>query len=335
MDWAAIWTTIKDFFSNNVWNIVKFFAILIIGIIVLKLLFVGLRKLFARSKMEPVAQHFLLAILRFLLWLVLVLILLSVIGVQITGIVTALSAAILAIGMALQDNISNVANGIVIVANKLFKKGDFIQVGDVSGRIIEINFLFTTLYTADNKRVTLPNSTIVNNPVVNSGANPKRRVDFTFPVAYESDTELVKKTVIDVMKSNGKIYLDPEPFCKLKEFADSSINFFANCWCDSEDYWDVYYYVMEKVFNEFKRNGISIPFAQVEVRERKDETAMPYDKTPLPERQEKERPAEKTFADEIKKHYESAKEKIKRKKSEKGAEKEEALPLEENAEKKD
>ena len=335
MDWAAIWTAIKDFFSNNVWNIVKFFGILVIGIIVLKLLFAGLRKLFARSKMEPVAQHFLLAIIRFLLWLVLVLVLLSVIGVQVTGIVTALSAAILAVGMALQDNISNVANGIVIVANKMFKKGDFIQVGDVSGRIIEINFLFTTLYTADNKRVTIPNSTIVNSSVVNAGANPKRRVDFTFPVAYESDTELVMKTVIDVMKSNGKIYLDPEPFCKLKEFGDSSINFFANCWCDSEDYWDVYYYVMEKVFNEFKRNGISIPFAQVEVRERRDEATMPYDKSPLPEREEKVRPAEKTFAEEIKKHYEATKEKMARKKAEKDAAEASALPQEEKTENKD
>lgn len=317
MDWNALWTTIKDFFSNNVWNIVKFFAVLVIGIIVLKLLFMGLRKIFARTKMEEVAQNFLLTVIRFLLWLVFILILLSIIGVQITGIVTALSAAILAVGMALKDNISNVANGIVIVANKMFKKGDFIQIGDVSGRIIEINFLFTTLYTADNKRVTIPNSTIVNSAVVNAGANPKRRVDFTFPVAYESDTELVKKTVIEVMKSNGKIYLDPEPFCKLKEFGDSSINFFANCWCDSEDYWDVYYYVMEKVFNEFKRYGISIPFAQVEVRDRKDEVVMPYDKTPLPERVEKDRPQEETLATEIKKHYEATKEKIRLRKSQK------------------
>ena len=310
MDWSNIWNTIKHFFTDNAWNIVAFFAALILGIVIIKILQVALKKIFSRTKMEEVARNFLLAVIRFILWLVLVLVLLSIIGVQITGIITALSAAILAIGMALQSNISNVANGIVIVSTKMFKKGDYIIVGDKEGNIVEINFLFTTIFTPDNKKITIPNSTIVNSSVVNAGANPRRRVNFTFPVAYESDVELVKKIVTDVMASNGKVYLDPAPFCKLKEFGSSSIDFFANCWCDSSDYWDVYYYVMEHVFNEFKRHGISIPFAQVEVRERTDNTVMPFDKTPLPERVEKERPATEGKLAEIKKAVSDAKAKL-------------------------
>lgn len=308
MDWDKIWGTITDFFSSNVWNIIAFFAALLIGIIVIKIICVILRKVFARTKVEEVARNFILAIVKFILWLVLILILLSIIGVQITGVITALSAAILAVGMALQSNIANIANGIVIVATKMFKKGDYITVGDKEGSIVEINFLFTTLFTPDNKKVTIPNSTIVNSAVVNAGANPKRRVNFTFPVAYDSDVELVKKVVIDVMTSNGKIYLDPAPFCKLKEFGASSIDFFANCWCDSPDYWDVYYYVMENVFNEFKRHGISIPFTQLEVRQLTGETKMPYREEPLPERVEKVRPAEAEPA--IKRAYEGAKKAI-------------------------
>ena len=290
MNWSNFWGTITSFFSRNVWHIISFFAVLVIGIIVIKIISSVLKGIFTRHKMEEVARNFILTIVKFVLWLVLVLILLSVIGVKITGIVTALSAAILAIGMALQANIANVANGIVIVVNKMFKKGDLITVGDKEGMIVEINFLFTTLMTKDNRKITIPNSTIVNSAVVNAGANPKRRVDFTFPVAYESDVELVKKIVVDVMTSNGKVYLDPAPFCKLKEFGASSIDFFANCWCDSPDYWDVYYYVMENVFNEFKRHGISIPFAQVEVRQLTGEAHMPYREEPLPARVEKERP---------------------------------------------
>jgi len=310
MDWDALWQTVKTFFTDNVWNIVKFFAVLVIGIIVIKVLLVTIKKILSRTKMEEVAQNFLIAVFKFIFWLLLVLALLSIIGVEVTGIITALSAAILAIGMALQSNISNIANGIVIVTTKMFKKGDYIIVGDKEGSIVEINFLFTTLFTKDNKKVTIPNSTIVNSAVVNAGANPKRRVEFTFSAAYESDVELVEKTVIDVMKSNGKVYLDPEPFCKLKEFSASSIDFFANCWCDSADYWDVYYYVTEHVFNEFKRNGISIPFTQVEVRERTDNVVMPYDETPLPERVEKERPKEEDLLAQLKKQYEEAKRKI-------------------------
>ncbi|MBO7390543.1 MAG: mechanosensitive ion channel family protein [Clostridia bacterium] len=308
MDWDNVWSTIAEFFSSNVWNIVAFFAALVIGMIVIKIVVVIFRKIFARTKVEEVARNFILAIVKFVLWLILILILLSIMGVQMTGVIAALSAAILAIGMALQSNIANIANGIVIVVTKMFKKGDYITVGDKEGNIVEINFLFTTLFTPDNKKVTIPNSTIVNSAVVNAGANPKRRVNFTFPVAYDSDVDLVKSIVIDVMTSNGKIYLDPAPFCKLKEFGASSIDFFANCWCDSPDYWDVYYYVMENVFNEFKRHGISIPFTQLEVRQLTGESRMPYREEPLPERVEKERPAEAEPA--LKRAYEGAKKAI-------------------------
>lgn len=305
MDWSKIWGTITGFFAANVWNIVTFFAALVIGIIAIKIVVSLVKKVLVRAKMEEVARNFVLAIIKFVLWLVLILVLLSLVGVKITGVITALSAAILAVGMALQSNISNIANGIVIVVTKMFKKGDYIIVGDKEGSIIEINFLFTTLYTKDNKKVTIPNSTIVNSAVVNAGANPKRRVDFTFPVAYESDVEEVKNIVLEVMNSNGKIYLDPAPFCKLKEFSASSIDFFANCWCDSADYWDVYYYVVENVFNEFKRHGVSIPFAQVEVRQRTDDVKMPFRADPLPDRVEKERPKEAEPV--IKRVYEEAK----------------------------
>ena len=95
------------------------------------------------------------------------------------------------------------------------------------------------------------------------------------------------------MKSNGKVDLEPEPFCRLKYFSASSIDFFANCWCDSEDYWDVYYYVIENVYNEFKRNNISIPYNQLEIRNRVDEVVMPVIEKPLQERVEKVRVEEK------------------------------------------
>lgn len=284
MDFAAIWQNIKDYFTGNYLAIIKFFAILIIGIILISIIRKVFAKIFARTKMEKMAQNFLLAIIRFILWLILILALLSVIGVEITGILTAVSAAVLAIGMALQSNISNLANGIVIVSTHMFKRGDYLIVNGVEGSVIEINFLFTTLFTKDNKKITIPNSTIVNSAVVNAGANPKRRVDITFSVAYESDVEQVKKIIVDVMKSNGNIYLDPEPFCRLKTLNSSSLDFFSNCWCDSEDYWDVYYYIVERVYNEFKRNGVSVPFTQYEVRSRTDSVVMPFDPAPLPSR---------------------------------------------------
>ena len=289
MDWNKIWNSIVDFFKTNGWGIVKFFAVLLIGIILIKILLNVMRSVLNKTKMEKITQQFIMTAIKLVLYLVLVLALLSIIGIQVTGIITALSAALLAVGMALQNNIANLANGIVIVATHMFKKGDYIIVDGVEGSITDINFLFTTLMTVDNKKITLPNSDIVNSPVVNGGANATRRVDFMFSVAYESDVELVKKIVIDVMKSNGKVRLDKEPFCRLKVLGASSIDFFANCWVDSEDYWDVYYYIIEHVYNEFKRNNISIPYNQLEVRNREDNVVMPVISAPLPERVEKVR----------------------------------------------
>ncbi len=297
MDFKAIWESIKNFFVTNVWNIVLFIAVLILGIIIIKIFLNIIKRILNKTKMEKITQNFLCASLKFVLYLILVLVLFSIIGINVTGIITALSAILLAVGMALESNIANLANGIVIVSTHMFKKGDYITVDGKEGSIVEINFLFTTLVTPDNKRITLPNSIVVNSSVVNAGANNKRRVDFTFSVAYETDVELVKKIVTDVMKSNGKIDLEPTPFCRLKVLNSSSIDFFANCWCDTSDYWDVYYYVIENVYNEFKRNKISIPYNQLEVRNRTDKVVMPFEKAKLQARVEKERPAEKTHID--------------------------------------
>lgn len=294
MNWEQIWNSIVNFFSNNIWNIVSFVLVFAFGLLAVKILINIVRRLFAKTRLEKITQNFLMAFIKLALYLIWVLTLLSMLGVQITGIITALSALLLAVGMALESNIANLANGIVIITSHLFNKGDYISVAGVEGSVVDINFLFTTIYTTDNKKITLPNSSIVNGSLVNYGANKTRRVDFTFSVAYESDVELVKKIVLDVMQSDGRVLLEPNaPFCRLKKLNDSSIDFFANCWCDSEDYWPVYYYVIENVYNEFKRNNISIPYNQLEIRTRTDNVVMPVIGEKLPERVEKERVQEK------------------------------------------
>lgn len=292
-----LWQDVVHFFNANVWNVILFFSVLILGILVVKITINICKRILKKSRFEGIAQGFIVAFLKIALYLILILCLLSILGVQLNGIITALSAAILAIGVALQNIISNVANGIVVVSTKMFKTGDYITVGDSSGSVISINLLFTTISTTDNKRITIPNSMLINNEVVNYGSFATRRVDFTFSVAYESDVEKVKEIVVNVMKSNGKVRLDEQPpFCRLKTLNASSLDFFANCWCDNEDYWDVYYYVTENVYNEFKRNGISVPYNQLEIRERKDAVVMPVVGESLPERVEKTR-EEKTVID--------------------------------------
>ncbi len=290
-----LWTSIKDFFTdvNNYWMVIWFCVALILGIIIIKLLMKLFKRIFRHTKIEPIAQSFILTVIRLVLWIILVLILLAIIGVDLSGAVTALSAVILAVGLALEDSLANVADGIIIVSSKIVTKGDYISVNGVEGSVLDINFLFTTINTFDNKRISIPNSVMVGNNVVNFGINGSRRIDFKVSVAYETDIELVKKVAIDVMMSDGRVYTDqPDkmPFCSINSFDDSGIGLAMRCWCDSADYWDVFFYVNEHLYNEFKRNGICIPFTQIEMRERKEEVLMPVIEEPLPERVEKVRP---------------------------------------------
>lgn len=290
MDWNGMWETIKAFFTNNGWNILRFFATLIFGIILVKLLLNLTRKVFGKMKVPKMTAQFLLLLIKFLLYLFLVLILLSILGIQISGILTAFSAVLLAVGVALENNISNFANGIILISTKMFNAGDYISIqDDVEGSIVDINFLFTTINTTDNKKITVPNSKLINNSVSNYSAYPTRRVNMLFSVSYDSDVEKVKKIIVDVMKSNGKVYLDKPIFCRLKTLEDSNLIFYAYCWCDTSDYWDVFYYLQENVYNEFKRNGIDIAYNQLEVRNRTDTPPVYIDGDKLPERVEKVR----------------------------------------------
>ena len=315
MDWNKLWNDIVSFFENNIWNIVIFFAVLIGGIIIIKIFLAIIKKILYKTRIEKIALGFVLAILKVALYLCLMLALLSIIGIQITGVITALSAVLLAVGLALQGIIANAANGFVVVSSKMFKKGDYIYADGYEGKVSHINFLYTTIITADNKRVTIPNSTILNNSVVDYDTCLTRRVDFKFGVAYESDVEKVKKILVDCMTSNGKVLLEPAPVCRLNKLDASSIEFVARCWCDSEDYWDVYFDVLELAYNELKRNKISIPYNQIEIRERKDHPVLPVTKGGIPKRVEKERVVKENFEAKLNNILSNKKRKLKNKKN--------------------
>ncbi len=289
MNWQAFWNSIVNFFRSNVWNIVTFVVVLVFGVVAIKLMLNIMKRMFRRTHMEPIAVGFVMAIVKFLLYLVLTIVLLEILGIGITWIVTAFSAVFLAVGLALQNNIANLANGIIIVSSGMFKKGDYIEVDGVEGSIAQINFLYITLITPDNKRITVPNNKILNDVVTNYDSNNTRRVNFEFEVAYDNDVEKVKQTVIECMKSNGMVRLDPAPFCRLKTMGDNNLLFVGRCWCDREDYWTVYFDITETVFNEFKRRGIKIDYNQIEVRQRTDEPIVPVIGNGLKTRVEKQR----------------------------------------------
>lgn len=285
-DWNTFWTKALEIGKTIGLKLLEVIGIFILGYIAIKIVIKVLRKIFEKSKMPKVTYKFVLSFVKFCLYLLLVIILCQVVGIPITGFVAVLSAAGLALSLAIQDSLSNFANGVVIASTRPFKEGDYISIGDTEGTVVEIKMLHTIINTVDNKQVNIPNSKVVGSELVNYSANPTRKVVFSFAVDYATDIDSAKKIILNVISNCNKVLLDPAPFCALKTMDDSCLTLTANCWVLNGDYWTVYYEILDSVFNELKRNNISIPYNQLEVRLRNDNVVMPFRNEALKPRDE-------------------------------------------------
>lgn len=288
MDWNQIWLSIQDFFVDKAWPLINALLILFFGIIIVKTILLITKRTLGRSKIEIITQTFINNVLKYALYIMLLIIVLQSLGVPATAFVAVLSAMGLAIGLALKDSLSNLANGIIIIGTKPFKVNDLVNINGVEGRVKSIQILTTTLTTKDNKEIILPNSDVLTKPMINYSANPTRRVDFHFIVARESDIRFACQTILTVMNSDGRTLTTPEPSANLDKIDENGLDIFATCWCDNDDYWDVYYYVNENVYSEFNRLGIRLPYQQTEIRIRDDQVNL-VNYGELPKRVEKER----------------------------------------------
>lgn len=294
--WSRVWQHIIDFFTNNALNIVLWFLVLALGSLFIYFIVRFIRFIMHKREVDEMAIRFVTKIVKFLLWLFLILILLAMMGIPVGGLTTGISAAILAVGMALKDFLSHLAAGIIIIVSKNYKKGDYISIeGGPEGSIVDINILFTTLKTYDSTRVTVPNSMIVNKSVTNLEALGVRRLALHFPIAHDSDLDLVRSTLVEVMKSDGRVKLDPEPLCRLSNISQNYLDMFLTCYVDVEDYWDVYYYVYDQGYDALKRAGIRIPYQRVSVYQAEEAEKLPTKYKELPARVEKAKAEDKLY----------------------------------------
>ena len=214
---------------------------------------------------DPSIHSFIKTVVTLILKFIFILSALSTLNFDINSFVTALGAAGVTAGIGLQSSISQLASGVQILANHPFKSGDYIDVGNVSGKVQEIKIMYTVLVTIDNKRVIIPNSYITSNNIINYNAESRRRLDLVFSIAYDNDIALAKQTLLEVVKSNELIFTDPEPLIAVKEHGASSVNLTCFVWCSADEYWNVYYYMQERVKLAFDEKGINIPFGQLDV----------------------------------------------------------------------
>ena len=185
--------------------------------------------------------------------------------INVNSFLAAIGAAGITAGLGLQDSVAQFASGIQILLNRPFKAGDYIEVGGKEGFVSEIRFMSTIINTPDNKLVIIPNSHLTTSELVNFSAEDTRRIDLTYSISYSDDIGKAKNVLLSIMNRDEKICKDPEPVVYVNSHESSSIDLLARFWCKGGDYWDVYFRMQEEVKLAFDKEGINIPFNQLDV----------------------------------------------------------------------
>lgn len=269
--WETVTTTGSEYVTAYGFKLVSAILVWIIGSYIIKTMNNAFGKALEKSKTDDSLRPFLKSLIGALLKVVLVITVLSTLGIEMTSFIAILGAAGLAIGMALSGTLQNFAGGVMILIFKPYKVGDYIEAQGHAGTVKEIQIFNTILKTPDNKTIIIPNGGLSNSSMVNYSTEPTRRVDFTFGIGYGDSIEQAKEVLLNILKNDDRIINEPaEPFVQVSALADSSVNFAVRVWVNSGDYWGVFFDTNAKVYNEFNKAGINIPFPQMDVHVHKD-----------------------------------------------------------------
>jgi len=255
------------------WGINIIFALLIfiVGKSLVGIITNLVKKLMGKAKMDGILVNFIGSIIRSVLLLFVVIAALDQLGVNTTSLIALIGAAGLAIGLALQGSLQNLASGVMLIVFRPFTDGDFVEAGGTMGVVEEIGIFTTKMRTGDNKEVIVPNGQIFGGIITNYSKRETRRVDMVFGISYGDDIRKAKEIIAGIIAADERILKEPEPLIAVGELADSSVNFNVRPWVKSGDYWSVYFDLNEKIKLAFDDNGISIPFPQMDVHIEKSE----------------------------------------------------------------
>lgn len=275
-------TTVTDLLSELLDKAVSFglkvlaaLAIYLIGAWAIRKIKGIVARVFARKKTDAAIASFVQSIISIALTVILIIITIGAVGIDTTSIAALLAGGGMAIGMALNGTVQNFAGGMMIIAFKPFKAGDYIQAQGYEGTVTEVNIVSTKLTTVDNRCIIIPNGALSNGTVNNYSQNQMRRVDWTVSVEYGASVEETKTVLMGLLNSDIRILntakgAPADPFVALSALSDSSINFVMRGWVHSSDYWDVNFQMNEKIYEELPKNGIKFPFPQMDVHVHQD-----------------------------------------------------------------
>ena len=249
----------------DLWHIATIVLLLLACMVVMKVLLRLLDRTFRRLEVEKSLHTFVRAALRVFLWIITICLVLGYIGIPMTSLIAVLSVLGLAITLAVQGSLSNLAGGIQVLVSKPFKADDYMEVGSVGGTVAEVGLVYTKLRTIDNKIISIPNGQISGEKIVNYSTEEKRRVDLTFNTSYDDAPERVTACIRDVIGAHPKAFFTPEPFVRVSAYQASSVEYTVRVWCATEDYWALYFDLLEQVKAAFDRAGIEMTYNHLNV----------------------------------------------------------------------
>ena len=240
-------------------------AIVIIGFWLSKFTSKAVRRVLEARKTDKSLISFLYSLTNIMIRTLVLITAFTQLGVEMTSFVALLGAAGLAIGMAFSGTLSNFAGGVMILLFRPFKVGDYVETQGEEGTVQEITIFNSILHTVDNKVIILANGAVANDKIKNYTKADKRRVDWVFGIGYGDQLKTAKELLHKFIDEDPRILNDPAPFIGLGELGDSSVNITVRGWVKTEDYWDVYFTMNERVYNEFDKAGLNIPFPQMDI----------------------------------------------------------------------
>ena len=237
----------------------------VLCLIIIKVLLKLADRALRRVHLDDMLKRLIRGGLKALLLFVGVIVVLGCLGIPVTSLVALLSVVGLALSLAVQNFLSNVAGGLQLLVSKPFKIGDYVEAGDCSGTVQEIGLFYTKLNTTDNKLVQLPNSTIVSQNIINYSSEDQRQVELKVSASYDAPTELVRQTLRELVQAHPLIRREPEPLIRVYAYQDSAIQYLVRAWCDNGDYWTVYFDLMDGIKPAFDRADIEMTYPHVNV----------------------------------------------------------------------
>ena len=252
-------------------SVIRVAFLFLAGVILVRVLTKLVGRMLERSKALASLRVYILSVFRIGLWFLLVLMMAESVGIPTASIIALLSVAGLAVSLALQNTLSNVAGGITLLVTKPFQVGDYVEADGVNGTVKAVDLSYTTLTTIDNKEIFIPNSQLSSVKIVNYTASGRRRVDLNFSASYDAPTQTVKTAIREVVDAIPQIIRDPEPVIWLSAYESSSIKYVVRAWTTTGDYWDVYYTLQEGVRESFARHGVEMTYDHLNVHLMKEQ----------------------------------------------------------------